>query len=472
MEKNIRISDISIRQALKGGAAGFTFRQKLEAAKLLDGIRMDIIEYHELKEEKIDLLCIKSIAQSLKYSSLAVPVSVTGEDVQKIWSSLSCAARPRFIVSVPLSTVRMEYEYHKKAADMKKAVLEVLDSCLALTADVEFQAEDASRAEKAFLYDMLQAAANKGVKSITLCEDTGDLLPADFSAFVADCIASVPALKDVELGISCSNRLALADAMAASALPAAGLIKASACGEESVSLLNIVRIMDKMAERGELRLNVATTSISRAVSKMQQLSDGGTQKNSPFDNEIKETDEKVELTASDDKEAVMKAVMQLGYELSLEDEEKVYASFCQIAGKKSGVSLRELEAIVASTAMQVPPTYKLESYIVNTGTAISAMAHVRMKHRDELLEGVALGDGPVDAAFMAIEKIVGRHFELDNFQIRAVTEGKNAMGETIVRIRSGGKLYSGRGISTDIVGSSIRAYVNALNKLIFEEDEA
>ena len=133
---------------------------------------------------------------------------------------------------------------------------------------------------------------------------------------------------------------------------------------------------------------------------------------------------------------------------------------------------RELDAIIASVALQVPQSYTVESYVINSGSNISAMAHIKLSREGEMLEGVALGDGPIDASFLALEKIVNRHYELDDFQIRAVTEGREAMGETVVRLVSNGRLYSGRGISTDIVFSSIQAYVNALNKIAYEEGEA
>lgn len=139
---------------------------------------------------------------------------------------------------------------------------------------------------------------------------------------------------------------------------------------------------------------------------------------------------------------------------------------------KERVGARELDAIIASVALQVPPTYQVESYVINTGNGISAMAHLKISHHGEVSEGVSLGDGPIDAAFLAIEQITHHHYELDDFQIRAVTEGHEAMGETVVRLLSNGKLYSGRGISMDIVGSSIQAYVNALNKIAYEEAEA
>ena len=133
------------------------------------------------------------------------------------------------------------------------------------------------------------------------------------------------------------------------------------------------------------------------------------------------------------------------------------------------VAAKELDAIIASAALQVPPTYRLESYVLNTGNTISASAQMKLTKNGQTLSGVSLGDGPVDAAFLAIESILGRHYELDDFQIQAVTEGREAMGESVVKLRSGGKLYSGRGISTDIIGASVHAYLNAINKIVYEE---
>ena len=120
--------------------------------------------------------------------------------------------------------------------------------------------------------------------------------------------------------------------------------------------------------------------------------------------------------------------------------------------------------------MQVPPTYRLDAYVITTGNTISATAHMKLTKNGAPMEGVSLGDGPIDAAFLAVEQITGCHYELDDFQIQAVTEGREAMGESVVKLRSNGKLYSGRGISTDIVGAAIHAYIRALNKIVYEEE--
>jgi 2-isopropylmalate synthase len=119
--------------------------------------------------------------------------------------------------------------------------------------------------------------------------------------------------------------------------------------------------------------------------------------------------------------------------------------------------------------MQVPSTYHVISYVVNSGNVITATATVTLERDGEKLMGVSTGDGPIDAAFHAIEQIVGHHYELDDFQIQAITKGREALGSSLIRLRAGGKVYPGSGVSTDIIGACVRAYINALNKIVYGE---
>ena len=166
---------------------------------------------------------------------------------------------------------------------------------------------------------------------------------------------------------------------------------------------------------------------------------------------------------------MVKVVRHLGYDLSEEDNAKVYEAFQRIAAKKHFVSTRELDAIVASSAMQVPAAYRIVNHVITCGNSISAMANLTLERDGEREQGMAAGDGPIDAAFLAIEQIIGHHYELADFQIQTVTEGREAMGSALVKLRAGGKLYSGNGISTDIIGACIRAYISALNKIVYEQ---
>jgi 2-isopropylmalate synthase len=178
--------------------------------------------------------------------------------------------------------------------------------------------------------------------------------------------------------------------------------------------------------------------------------------------------EEFRLDENDTEEAVFTAAVKLGYDLSEEDCAKVYEEFRRVAEKKN-VGAKELDAIIATVALQVPETYKLENYVITSGNIISSSAQITLSKNGEAVQGVQIGDGPINAAFLAIESIIGAHYELDDFQIQSVTEGRQALGSAIVKLRSNGKLYSGNGISTDIIGASIKAYINAVNKIVYEE---
>ncbi len=166
--------------------------------------------------------------------------------------------------------------------------------------------------------------------------------------------------------------------------------------------------------------------------------------------------------------AVSRRIVSLGYDVSNDDLNEIFRLFREIARSKP-VDNRDLEALVAETAGQVAPTYQLDNYVINSGSAITATAFIRLLKDGSPHQAISIGDGPIDASFQAIEQILGRHYELDEFQIQAVTEGHEAMGDALVKLRYNGKLYSGRGLSTDIVGASIRAYLSAVNKVVFEE---
>ena len=466
--KQIRISDVT----MKAKAVSLSFREKIELAKLLDTLGVSVIELEGIDNSRTDALRIKSVAAAVKESAVAVPVKLDEENVDAVWAALKLAKKPRLQVCAPISSVQMEYLYHKKAETMLEAVCQAIRACKARCADVEFVADDATRAEPAFVRQIVAAAIEAGATTVTVCDAAGSMLPNEFAAFVQSLRADVPALETVCLGVACSNALALADAGAVAAVAAgAGEIKAAAYNTDTCDLSNVAKILAARADTLEAGCTLRTAQLSRIVGQIVWMCQTERKKTSPFDSGVRAEESGIWLTVHDSAEAVQQAVEQLGYELSDEDQPKVYQAFQAIAAKKEKVGIRELDAIVAAAAMQVPSAYQLETYVINAGNTIASSAHMRLKRDEAVLEGVCLGDGPIDAAFLAIESITGHHYELDDFQIQAVTEGREAMGQTIVRLRSNGKLYSGRGISTDIVCASIHAYLSALNKIVYEEEE-
>lgn len=466
--KQIRISDMTMKQS---GDFSLSFKEKIELSKLLDRLGVSVIELEPLAQGKIDSLRTKSIAMAVKNSVVAVPVALNDESVQLTWNALKEAKRPRLQVCAPVSSVQMEYLYHKKPESMLPAISQTVKACCACCDDVEFVADDATRSDPDFLRQAICAAIEAGAKTVTVCDTAGTMLPNDFLAFIARLYEEIPMLKDVCLGVSCADSLSMADSCAVAAvLAGAGEVKAAAYRVDAVSLPNIAKVLSAKGDSFGLNCPVQTTQMKRITSQIAWMCQSGGGKNASLDSGMQEEDGDIYLTGHDDIGAVMKAAERLGYDLSEEDGAKVYEAFRAIAEKKEKVSAKELDAIVASAAMQVPPTYTLDSYVVTSGNTISATAHLKLHKLDKVLEGASIGDGPIDAAFVAVEQITGQHYELDDFQIQAVTEGREAMGQTVVKLRSGGKVYSGRGISTDIVGASIRAYINALNKIVYEEE--
>ena len=466
--KVIQISDVTMKQAAEGFS--LSFKEKIELAKLLDRLDVDVIELEGIQNSRIDSLRIKSIAAAVTGSTVAVPVRLDAESVQEVWSALQQAKKPRLQVCAPVSSVQMEYLFHKKPEAMLTAISATVAACKALCADVEFVAEDATRSESRFLQQALETAIAAGATTVTLCDTAGTMLPAEFSRFIRALYDAVPGLQNITLGIACADTLSMADAcVIAAAAEGAGELKTAAYPLDNASLASIAKLLAAKGEALNVSCGVSVTQLSRIIDQIAWMCQSG---KSGAATAAQQEDTGIFLTAHDDCAAVSKAVEKLGYDLSEEDLSKVYDAFRAIADKKEQVSSKELDAIVASAAMQVPSTYKLDNYVVTSGNAVSATAHIKLQKSGETLEGVYMGDGAIDAAFSAIEKITGCHYELDDFQLQAVTEGREAMGQTIVKLRAGGKVYSGRGISTDIVGAGIHAYLSALNKILYEEDDA
>ena len=465
----IRISDMTMKQTAEGFS--LSFREKIELAKLLDKLGTNVIEVEGLHGSRTDALRIKSIAMAVSDSIVCAPVEMNEQSISQTWDALQQAKHPRLQVCAPVSAVQMEYLFHKKPDAMLKAIAETVEACAKL-ADTEFVAQDATRSEAAFLYQAIETAIAAGAKTVTVLDSAGTMMPEEYSAFITELYEGVPSLKTVTLAVGCANTLSMADSCVIAAVKAgAGEVKTAAYAFDCASLTNVARILAAKGSDFGAQIGVDVARLSRTVEQIQRLCRAERGKASPFISGANE-DDGIYLTAHDDCDAVCAAVEKLGYDLSQEDRVKVYDAFMQFAEKRDKVGIRELDAIVASAAMQVPSTYKLENYVITSGSAISATAHMKLTKDGVVMEGVYLGDGPIDAAFAAIEQITGRHYELDDFQIQSVTEGREAMGQTIVRLRSSGKLYSGRGTSTDIVGASIQAYISALNKIVYEEEEA
>ena len=469
----VHISDCTLPQA--ENHFELSFKEKIELCRLIDKLGVSSIDLSPIRQKKIDRLLVKSICSAVRNAAVAVPVSLTDEEsIQITWEALKEAVNPRLQVVVPVSSVQMEYLIHTKADSMLSLIDRTVMACRKLTGNVEFVAQDATRSDSAFLIKAISAAINAGASVVTLCDTAGVMMPEEVSSWLEGLKNNLPDLAKVTLGFFCSGELNMADANAVSAIRSgAREIKAATCTLTSISLPNIVRILDIKGGSIGVYTSVGVEQIRRITGQVKMICQTSGRKHEStvsFNEDGHDSD--YLLSIHDSFETIIHAAEKLGYDLNTDDQQKVWKCFCQTAEKKESVTMRELEAIIATEAMQVPPAYHDIKYIISTGNQVGAMAHMILMFHNQEIEGTASGDGAIDAAFNSIEQATGRHFELDDFQIQSVTEGREAMGETVVRLRWEGKLYSGRGISTDIVGAGIMAYINAVNKIIYEEEEA
>ncbi|MBQ6065851.1 MAG: hypothetical protein IJK89_03440 [Clostridia bacterium] len=460
--KNIMISDQTLRM-LAEGKTPLLFREKTAVAAELKKIGVDRIELPPVKHFKEDRVICSTIASAAGEMGIAIPAGDTEKSVDEAWQCVSGASRPCLIVELPVSTLKMEYTYHLKDKAMLKKATELIAAAKALCPVVEFAALDATRADPEFLTSICKAAQTEGASSVCLCDDDGCLLPEDFGNLVSMVKQSV----SVPVYVRCSDALSLASANAVAAVRSgADGLKCACTPGGGLATDNVSKLLKNKGE--ELGAACALDSLhihSDIASMLNRLDAASLQPTTDAnDGETVYLDE--DSTIAD----VSLAAQKLGYELTEEDLGKVLKAVKQVCERKSTVGKRELEALIASYAMQAPSAYHLESYLANCGNKTASLAHVTLLRDGQVLSGVSDGDGPIDASFRAIEQAVGCHFELDDFQIQAVTEGKEALGAALVKLRNSGKLYSGNGISTDIVGASIRAYLNALNKIVFEEN--
>ena len=454
--KKITVSDVTLK-AVQEQELSLTFREKLAIAEMLNAARVDAIELPVLINSKENEVIYRTIAQSVKDAAIKIAVGDTVDSVKAAAECVSAAKKVCLQVAMPVSTAQMEYFYHLKAPAMLAKISELVKAAKEISDHVEFAALDAFRAEEGFVCECVKAAVENGACCVSIADDAGEAFPEDYAKMVKD----IKAVCDVKVFVQPSNALSMASACALEAIKAgADGVKTSTCGNYlSMAVVSDIFRAKKFDLDAECAVDVTNVkSISDAIN-------GVTGEYTTKEENVK-VSQAIDATAS--MSEVCAIVNQLGYELSDADAGKVYEEFKKVTAKKESIDTKELEAIIASTAMQVPSTYHLINYVVNSSNVIAATANVTLEKDGEKFTGVSTGDGPIDAAFHAIEQIIGHHYELDDFQVHAVTKGRGAVGSSIIRLRADGKLYPGNGVSTDIVGACIRAYINALNKIVYE----
>ncbi len=460
--RKINTADITLKKLSEEREVSLLFREKSAIANCADLLGADAVELPSVKNLREDTIIYKTIAQNVQNATLAIPVGFDKEGVATVWECIKDAKKPRLQIELPVSTIQMEYTYHVKQAVMLEKIAELTKIAKAYCDDVEFSALDATRADEDFLIAAVKEAEQNGARVITICDNAGVSTPEE----IAELVAKVKDAVSVPVYVQVSDRINMGVAAAfASISNGADGIKCAMAGE---NVLLIGEISDAIGACGvqiDAKLEINNTKIHSSIDDML-----ATISREAYEDEKTVSDrKKILFDADSSMSQVTQAAEVLGYELSDSDIGNVYKALMQVCEKKGAVGAKEFEALIASSAMQAPSTYHFETYTTTSSNVTSSMSQVTLKCGDEIMCGVASGEGPIDSAFRAIEQCIGHHYELDDFQVQSVTEGKEALGSALVRLRNNGKLYSGNGTSTDIVAASIRAYINALNKIVFEE---
>ena len=440
----------------------FSFKERLEIIRQLEKLKCDVIELPEISNARTDILLVRTASSFVKNSIISVAAGSNEQSIDDAAASLSVAKRGRIRIEVPTSAVGMEYFMHKKPEKMTEWVKMAVEKAVSLCSDVEFCAVDATRADPDFLIELIKTAVDAGAKTVSVCDSAAGMMPDDFAKFGK----RIAEEAGVTVGVDCSNKNGLASAQAIMAVREGVSMVKTSIGGESVPFEAFAAMVKNCGDDYGFSAGISYTEMHRILGQIGWICSEKKAEKGVSSQSVEESG--IRLDAKDDINAVAAAVAKLGYDLSDEDNKRVHEEVCRVAEKRS-VGAKELDAIVATVALQVPDSYRLENYVINNGNIISASAQITLSREGRMLRGIAIGDGPIDAAFVAIEQIIGHRYELDDFQIQSITEGKEAVGSALVKLRFDGKLYSGNGISTDIIGASIRAYISAVNKIVYEE---
>ncbi len=463
--RKIYVSDFTLKKLAGERKNPLLFREKTAVAASVDGMGVDAVELPAIVKEKEDTIVYKTVAANVQNAALCVPVGDDEAGVQTAWEAVKGAVKPCLQVVLPLSTVQMEYTYHLKSNKMLPKIESLIKAAKAVCENVEFIALDATRAEDEFLVTALRAAQDCGATAITVCDDAGVSLPGE----LADFIKKIRPVVSVPLYIKVNNTLRMATACAFEAVAAgADGVKTVVTGSNELKVDDFATAVKSKGESVGICTDI---DVTRSHSEVRSMSRKIAETESESSAAAPENAVDIFLDGESTAEQIAEACAALGYNLTSEDLGNVERGLKRVCENKGCVEAKELEAVIASYSMRAPSTYHLESFTTSSSNLTPSMAHVILTKEGTEISGSGVGDGPVDAAFSAIEQAIGFHYELDEFSINTVTQGKESLGSALIKLRSNGKLYSGNGLSTNIVGACIRAYVNALNKIVYDADE-
>ena len=361
--RDLKIVDITLRESEQLFSSGLSFKQKIELAKLLEKLKIDVIETGFVSEEPADAILVRTLSTMLDGAAVCVPVSLDKAGIERAAAALSKAKKARLNLIVPASTVQMEYIYKLKADTVVGQVREYVSLCASLVPDVEFTAEDATRGDPDFLSSMLQAAIAAGAKTVTLSDATGEKTPDELKEFLEATLQKTPALRDVVLSLHLKDNLGLATASAVAAL-SCGIrqVKVSFGGAQGhLSLEQLLNVLKVRGEALGITYGTNVTALFRTCRQMEAITGTSRSGRAATDSDEALAAGHEALRADADISAVKRRIELLGYDVSDDDLNEIYRLFKEVARNKT-VESRDLEALVAETAGQVSPTFQLDNF--------------------------------------------------------------------------------------------------------------
>jgi 2-isopropylmalate synthase len=502
----VYIFDTTLRDGEQSPGVSLNVKEKLQIARQLARLGVDVIEAGFPFVSPGDYEAVKIISREVKGVTVAGLARTNFNDIDRAWEALHEAEQPRIHTFIATSPIHLQYKLKMMPEQVIEAAVAAVKRAKTYTSDVEFSAEDASRSDLNFLCQVLEAVIAAGTTVINVPDTVGYATPNEFARFIGEIRQRVKGIEKVILSVHCHNDLGLAvsnslAAVMAGAQQVEGAINGIGERAGNAATEEIVMALCTRRDVFQRETNIRTEEIYRTSRLVANLTGMHVQHNKAIvgknafahesgihqDGVIKEPTtyeimcpEMVGVSQSDlvlgkhsGRHAFRLHLNELGYTLSPEELNKAFERFKALADRKKGITDRDLEAIIEEELRLIPAKYNLAYLHISSGTTVIPTATIGLQIGEEVREEAACGNGPVDAICKAIDKITGYACTLLTWGINAVTEGKDAIGEVNLTVTSerNKKTYTGRGISTDVLEASARAYINAVNKLIWELGE-
>lgn len=506
MARKIKIFDTTLRDGEQCPGASLNREEKLDIARQLAKLNVDVIEAGFAIASPGDFEAVSAVAMQVKGPVICSLARAKKEDIQTAYNAVKHSERPRIHTFLGTSPIHMEKKLRMTPDQVFETAIKMVEFAKSLCPDVEFSPEDAGRSDPNFLYKIIAAVINAGATTINVPDTVGYTTPWEFGSLIKGIIEKIPQIKEKNITISvhCHNDLGLATSNSLAALIAgADQIECTinGIGERAgnASLEEIVMTLKTRKDFFNCDTNINTKEIyktSRLVSNLTGLlvqPNKAVVGSNAFAHEAgihqagilraRETYEimkpedigilesKLVLGKHSGRNAFADKLKEMGYGLTEDNLQKAFVKFKELADKKKEITERDLEAIVAGEIYLIPETFAIDAIEVCSGTKKEPTANVTLLYKSKPYSAKEAGAGPVDAVYKAIDKITKINAPLLDYSIQAITGGTDAQGEVIVRIKENGKIYVGHGASTDIIIASAKAYLSAINHLIYERSE-